>query len=113
MVNAIGPREAKALFVTGRSFDAAYAERIGLVHEVVADAAAMDHAMDRYIDWAMTSAPEAVADAKRLTWDVWARPIDHGLMEETAKRLARARTSEEGREGLKAFLERRKAAWRG
>ena len=111
VVNAIGPRAAKALFVTGRSFDAAHAERLGLIQEVVADAAALTAAKTRITREVMAAAPEAVVESRKLVWDVWGRPIDHALMEETAKRLARRRVSDEGKEGVAAFLKRRKPGW--
>jgi methylglutaconyl-CoA hydratase len=111
VVQAIGPRAARGLFATGRVFDAAHAERIGLVSEVVADAAALDAAHDRIAQEIMACAPGAVADAKRLVSDVYGREIDHGLMEETARRIAAARVGDEGQEGVRAFLERRKPAW--
>ena len=111
VVAAIGPRAARGLFATGRIFDAAHAEKIGLVTEVVADAASLDAARDRIGQEMMACAPGAVADSKRLVEDVAFKAIDHGLMEETAKRIARARVSEEGQEGVRAFLEKRKASW--
>jgi methylglutaconyl-CoA hydratase len=111
VVNAIGPRHARPLFATGRVFDAAHAERIGLVHEVAADAAGLTAALGRIKAEAMTAAPDAMAGAKKLVWDVWGRVIDHDLMDETAKRIARKRVSEEGQEGVRAFLERRKPSW--
>jgi methylglutaconyl-CoA hydratase len=111
VVNAIGPRAARPLFVTGRVFDAAYAEKIGLVHEVAADAAALESAKERIAREALLAAPLAAAEARRLIWDVWGREIDHGLMEETARRIARIRVSPEGQEGVRAFLERRKPSW--
>lgn len=111
VVAAIGPRHAKALFATGRIFDAAHAERINLVHEVVADAAALEAAGEKLAKEMRACAPGAVADSKRLVNDVVARPIDRDLMWETAKRLARRRVSDEGREGVAAFFERRKPDW--
>ena len=111
VVNAIGPRSAKALFVTGRTFDAAEAQRIGLIQEVVADAAALGQAQSRLTAEVMAAAPGAVVAAKKLTWDVWGRPLDHALMEETAKRLAHRRVSDEGKEGVAAFLKHRKPGW--
>jgi methylglutaconyl-CoA hydratase len=56
-------------------------------------------------------APGAVGDAKRLAADVYARDIDEALMRETARRIAAARVGEEGQEGVRAFLGRRKARW--
>jgi methylglutaconyl-CoA hydratase len=111
VVNAIGPRIAKGLFATGRVFDAAYAQAIGLVQEVVADQAALEAAKARLAEEIMACAPGAVADVKHLVWDVWSRPIDHELMRETAHRIARARVSDEGREGVAAFLAKRKPNW--
>jgi methylglutaconyl-CoA hydratase len=111
VVQAIGPRAARGLFATGRVFDAAYAERVGLVTEVVADAAALDAAHDRIAADILACAPGAVADAKQLVADVYGQEIDHGLMDQTARRIAAARVGEEGQEGVRAFLERRKPRW--
>ncbi len=111
VVNAIGPRAARALFVTGRTFDAEHAERIGLVQEVVADSAGLAQAKARLVAEAMAAAPGAIVEARKLVWDVWGRPVDHSLMEDVARRLAHQRVSEEGREGVDAFLKRRKPSW--
>ena len=111
VVQAIGPRQARALFATARVFDAAYAERIGLVTEVVPDAAALDAAHDRIVREILACAPGGVAEAKRMVSDVYAREIDHELMEMIARRIAAARVSEEGQEGVRAFLQRRRPRW--
>ncbi len=111
VVEAVGPRTARALFVTGRSFDAVYAEKIGLVSEVAADPAGLAAAQVRITADVMAAAPGAVVEAKALAREVAGRPIDHGLMAETARRLARRRVSEEGREGVAAFIARRKPSW--
>jgi methylglutaconyl-CoA hydratase len=111
VVQAIGPRAARGLFATGRVFDAAYAERIGLVTEVVADAGGLDAAHDRIATDILACAPGAVAAAKRLVADVYGQEIDHGLMEDTARRIASARVGDEGQEGVQAFLARRKPRW--
>jgi methylglutaconyl-CoA hydratase len=111
VVAAIGPRTTRALFATARLFDAAYAEKIGLVSAVVADAAALEAAQERLAEDILACAPGAVGDAKQLADDVWAAPLDHGLMEDTARRIARARVSDEGREGVDAFLNKRKPTW--
>ena len=110
VVAAIGPRNARALFATGKVFDAAYAEKIGLVSEVVADAAALDAARDAIAAGMAACGPIAVAESKKLVEDVAYRPIEE-VMEETARRIARARVSEEGQEGVRAFLEKRKPRW--
>jgi methylglutaconyl-CoA hydratase len=111
VVEAIGARQAKGLFCTGRLFDADQARDFGLVQEVVADAAALEAARQRIKRDALTAAPEAVAASKRLVRDVEHHRIDDGLMHETAKRIAKARVSDEGREGVRAFLEKRKPSW--
>jgi methylglutaconyl-CoA hydratase len=111
VVAAIGVRQARALFATARVFDAAFAEQIGLVGEVVEGAAALTAAHDRIAREVLACAPGAVADAKQLVTDVAFREIGHDLMELTARRIAAARVGEEGQEGVRAFLERRKPAW--
>jgi methylglutaconyl-CoA hydratase len=110
VVNAIGPRQAKNLFMTGRAFDAAYALQTGLVQEVV-DASAMDAAIARLTAEALSNSPEAMHEAKAMVWQVWGRPLDHALLEETAKRFVAGRFGEEGREGLAAVVEGRRPGW--
>ena len=110
VVRAIGPRHARALFATGRVFDAAHAETIGLVGGVVA-ADGLAAAKERIAREIMACAPGAVEESKRLVDHVFGRHIDHGLMEDTARRIAARRVSDEGREGVAAFLERRKPSW--
>ena len=110
VVAAIGPRQARALFATGRRFGADEALRIGLVHEVAEDIEAAQAQIAADMD---ACAPGAVAEAKRLVDYVQGRSIDRGVMEETARRIAARRASDEGREGLAAFLGRRKPSWTG
>lgn len=111
VIRAIGPRQAKMLFATGRVFDAAYAEKIGLISEVVDGAEGLQAAMERLAGEIMACAPGAVAESKRLVDDMFGAEIEHGLMEETARRIARRRVSPEGQEGVRAFLARRKPSW--
>ena len=111
VVSAIGPRRAKSLFATGRIFDAAFAEKIGLVDEVVAAAADLDDAMERLSTEIMACAPGAVAASKGLVDDIAGLPIDDELLEETARLIADRRASEEGQEGVRAFLDKRKPGW--
>lgn len=111
VVAAIGPRMARGLFASGRVFDAAFAERIGLITEVVADTAALQAAQARIAQEILACAPGAMEEAKRLVNDVAGKDIDHGLMEETARRIAAIRVGEEGQEGVRAFLGRRKPSW--
>ena len=111
VVAAIGPRTARGLFASGQMFDADHALRIGLVGEVVADAAAMDAAQSRIATEVLACAPGAIVDAKQLVTDVLGHPVDDAMMRETARRIAAARVGPEGQEGVRAFLERRKPAW--
>jgi methylglutaconyl-CoA hydratase len=100
----IGPSWARRLFATGERFDAQLALRIGLVHEVADD---LDAAVERVLAELRSAGPRASRAAKRLVLDA---PLD-GL--ETARRIAERRTSDEGQEGLRAFLERRRPDWSG
>lgn len=111
VISAIGPRWAKALFVSAESFDAAFAERIGLVQYVVDDSAGLTEMEEYLAGLAMQAAPGAVTDAKQLVLDLAGVEVDQALSHDTAKRIAARRASEEGREGLSAFLEKRKPAW--
>ena len=113
VVEAVGPRMARALFMTGESFDATYAEKIGLVHYVVDDEAALAEVSEHLVNLVFKGAPGAVAAAKKLVNDVMWREIDHTLRHETSRRIADRRMSDEGQEGLAAFLEKRKPVWRG
>lgn len=97
----IGESAARRYFVTGERFDAETALRIGLVHEVATD---LDGALERLLGELRTAGPRATRHAKRLVLD---RPDGP----ETARRIAERRTSEEGQEGLRAFLERRRPSW--
>jgi methylglutaconyl-CoA hydratase len=111
VVRAIGPRRARSLFATAKSFDAAYAEKIGLIDEVVADASALEAAQARLSAEIMACAPGAVAASKDLVEFVDEHGLDGHVMDETARRIARARVSDEGKEGIAAFLDKRKASW--
>jgi methylglutaconyl-CoA hydratase len=111
VIAALGPRTAKLLFATGRVFDADAAWSYGLVDEVFDDVAGLEVARDALIEEMVACAPGAIGDAKALVNDFADQKIDKGLIEESAKRIARRRVSEEGQEGVRAFLARRKPSW--
>lgn len=111
VIEAIGPRQARALFATGMPFKADDACRIGLVDEVVKSSASLDKARDWLTEQVRLTAPGAVTAAKDLVRHVAGKRIDHGLMADTAERIAARRVSEEGQDGVRAFLERRKPGW--
>jgi enoyl-CoA hydratase/carnithine racemase len=98
----IGAGHARRYFVTGERFDAETALRIGLVHEVAGD---LDQAVERVVAELLSAGPQAARWAKRLVRE---RPDGP----ETARWIAERRTSEEGQEGLRAFVEKRPASWR-
>ena len=107
---AIGARAARRYFLTGERFDAAEARRLGLVQEVV-PAADLPQALESVIVALTQGGPVAQAAAKRLVADLSDRPIDDDVVKDTAGRIARIRAGDEGREGVSAFLEKRKPAW--
>lgn len=111
VVEALGARRARALLGLGRSFDAAQALAIGLVNEVVADAAALAAARDRLAEDVLACAPGALAETKEVIRRVAGRPIDHDLIEDLAHRRARAMVGEEAREGAAALLGGRPPSW--
>jgi methylglutaconyl-CoA hydratase len=111
IVNAIGLRWARALFVTAERFDADVAARLGLVHHVVEDETAMEKLVEHYANLVYDASPAAIADAKSLVAEVTGEIIDASLSHKTAKRLAHRRVSAQGKEGLAAFLEKRKPNW--
>jgi methylglutaconyl-CoA hydratase len=98
----IGPGAARRYFVTGERFDAETALRIGLVTEVSDD---LDAAVERVVGELLTAGPHAARWAKRLIGE---RPEGS----ETARWIAERRASDEGQEGLRAFLEKRNPRWR-
>ena len=111
VVEAVGARTARALFMTADMFDAEAAKEFGLISQVLDSADQIDGFITAFADRMKACAPGAVGDAKRLVHHVAGHRIDHALMEETAKRIARARVSPEGQEGVGAFLDKRKPRW--
>lgn len=105
----IGKSHARALFFTAERFGAARALEIGLVH-VVVQPDALDAEVDRLVAELKSSAPGAIARAKMLIATVPTLAADDA-MQFTAETIAALRVSPEGQEGLKAFLDKRKASW--
>jgi methylglutaconyl-CoA hydratase len=109
VVRKIGLSAARDLCLSGARFDAGRAQAIGLVHRVV-PAAELDAAVDAQLAIFRKAAPSAVAATKRLLAEVAGRrPAD--MLALTAEQIAAQRVSPEGQEGLRAFLEKRPAAW--
>jgi methylglutaconyl-CoA hydratase len=111
VVAAIGARAARRYFLTGEPISAADACRLGLVHQVVPQSG-LDAAVGNVIAALMAGAPRSQSRAKRLIAEVADRPVDEALEALTARSIAESRASAEGREGIAAFLEKRKPSWR-
>jgi len=112
LIEAVGPRAARNLLAFGRTIDAAQAAQIGLVHQVVADAAALDALQGDLAAEVMACAPGALAQAKAVVHHLAGRRIDHGMIDELARRQAQSRMGEESKAGVAAVLEGRPAPWR-
>jgi methylglutaconyl-CoA hydratase len=110
VVRAMGARAARRYWLTAERFDAAQALRIGLVHSVVAPEA-LDGVVDEWVSALLANGPEAIAACKDLIAAVAARPVDEAMIADTARRITERRSSAEGREGVGAFLEKRKPSW--
>lgn len=111
VVAAIGERAARRYFLTGERFDAREAWRLGLVHELARDDAGIDEVVGRIVEALLACGPAAQREAKELVRAVAGHPVTSELIQDTAARIARVRASPEGREGVAAFLEKRRAAW--
>ncbi len=111
VVAAIGARQARRYFATAEIFDATEALRIGLLHQVV-DANALDAAVQAQVSLLLKAGPVAAASAKQLVRDVGAHADGARHDHDNAALIARLRVSAEGQEGLSAFLDKRKPAWR-
>jgi methylglutaconyl-CoA hydratase len=110
VIAAIGQRAARRYFVTAERFDAHRAMEIGLINEVV-DAEQLDQEIHRLIDALLANGPEAIITGKRLVFDIAGKVIDQQLIDSTCETIAAIRMSEQGQEGLQAFLEKRKPHW--
>ena len=110
VLRAMGARAAQRYFLTAERFTAAEAHRIGFVHEVVA-ADALDATVDGLLKALTGASPAAVTACKELIADLNGRPIDDALVARTVEGIADIRSSDEGREGVQAFLQKRKPSW--
>ncbi len=110
-IAAIGERAARRYFLTAERFEAAEAWRLGLVHEICPGEAEMDEKIGEIVDALLACGPVAQREAKALIRAVAGRPVASELIQDTAERIAKLRASPEGREGITAFLEKRRPAW--
>ena len=110
VLRAMGARAGHRYFLTAERFDAATALRIGFVHEVVA-ADALDNAVDALLKHLLQGGPGALKACKKLLIDTAEREINAQLMQQTVQSIAEIRASAEGKEGVQAFLGKRKPTW--
>jgi methylglutaconyl-CoA hydratase len=110
VIEKIGASHARALFLTGERFDAERALRIGLVHRVVEDEAALDTAIGETLAQLATSGPEAVKACKKLIAFVSTNELAENIPY-TIEAIAERRVSEEGQAGMQAFLKKGKPPW--
>jgi methylglutaconyl-CoA hydratase len=110
VIKAMGEQASRRYFLTAERFTAAEAHRIGLAHEVV-PAEELDATVGAIVKSLLGNSPNAVKEAKTLVREVVGQPIGDTLLIDTANRIAAIRASEEGREGVASFLEKRKPTW--
>jgi len=110
VISAIGVAAARRYMLTAEKFDSAEAYRIGLVHDIT-PADALDGKVNETLGALMLTSADAVGEAKRLVREVAGRPLDDALLADTAERIAAIRASDDGREGVRAFLDKRKPRW--
>ena len=110
VIKSMGENAARRYFLTAEKFTAQEAHRIGFVHDIVS-ADALDAHVDTIVKALVTSSPNAVREAKVLVREITGKTVDSALMVDTAERIANIRASEEGREGVASFLEKRKPSW--
>ena len=110
VIAAMGVHAARRYFISAERFDAAEAHRIGFVHEVVA-ADALDSTIAALTATLAANSPNAMKETKRLIRDVAGQMIDDALVADTAERIAMIRASDEGRDGIRSFLEKKKPKW--
>lgn len=108
---AIGPRQARRYFLTAEKFDAQTAERIGLVQQVCPKGG-LDEARDKIVAAILDGAPQAQARGKKVILGIAGRAIDDEMIKFTVEQIAEARASDEGKEGLSAFLSKTEPRWR-
>lgn len=110
VLRAIGPRQALRYFQSGERFSARRAYEIGLVNEVC-ERDDLDATLERLVEPLIAGAPQAQQAAKDLIEAIDGRPIDDDVSEETAQRIARQRATDEARDGIAAFLDKRTPSW--
>jgi methylglutaconyl-CoA hydratase len=110
VIKAMGENAARRYFISAERFSALEAHRIGFVHEVVVPEA-LDTTLAAIVKALSSNSPHAVREAKKLVREITGKPVTDDLVADTANRIAEIRASDEGREGVASFLEKRKPTW--
>lgn len=110
VIQSIGAQAARRYFLTAERFDANTALRLGMVSECM-DENEIDEEINKLAQAILANSTDAVKAAKQLVFDIENQEVNPALIEMTSERIAEIRASEEGKEGLAAFLEKRKPAW--
>jgi methylglutaconyl-CoA hydratase len=111
VLRAIGERHFRRYAQTGERFDGRRALEIGLAHEIAERPDEIEFLLHTLLEQVKANGPAAMAASKKLALDLTFRPVDAALMADTAQRIARTRAGDEAKEGLSAFLEKRKPEW--
>lgn len=111
VLRAIGERQARRYFQTAERFNAKIAQQIGLVHELAEDEEDRAEKLAAILASVAANGPYAMAASKQLCLDLAGKPVTQDLMNDTATRIAQTRSGSEAKEGLGAFLEKRKPSW--
>lgn len=111
VIRAMGANAARRYFLSAEKFDAAEAYRIGFVHDIAPSIEALDDRVNDLLGAFMHTSASAVSEAKRLVRDLVGRPIDDALVAQTAERIAHVRASDDAKEGIRSFLDKRKTRW--
>ncbi|MBI5256849.1 MAG: enoyl-CoA hydratase/isomerase family protein [Burkholderiales bacterium] len=111
VIRALGEQAARRYFITAERFSSSEAHRLGFVH-LLTPPDALDAEVDRIVATLVANGPQAVKASKRLVQDLAGEPITDALRAETARRIADIRASDEGKEGVQAFLNKRDPGWK-
>jgi methylglutaconyl-CoA hydratase len=111
VIEAIGANNARRYFLTAERFSGSEAYRVGLLNELAASVDAMDEQIAVWCNLLLANSPKAIESAKNLIQAVSQKPIEDELIEDTVERIAQIRATPEAKEGIGAFLERRKPSW--
>ena len=113
VIRALGEQASRRYFSTAERFSATRAHALGVVHELCSDADALDAKVDEIVAAVVANGPMATRACKKLVQDMAGQPLTPTLREESARRIADIRASDEGKEGLQSFLRKRAPAWLG